>query len=171
MLRNFALDAIFRALSAPPVNITSSRDIGFGSYNLRPDIIPGVPVYIDDPSAPGGRRINRAAFDADTPNAEKRLGTFGRNSVRGFGLSQVDLALRREFTVREGMRLQFRVELFNALNHPNFAPPQTSLTSSLFGQSTQMLASSLGSGGAGGLNPIYQQGGPRSMQLGLKLQF
>jgi len=46
------------------------------------------------------------------------------------------------------------------------------LTNSQFGYSTQTLASSLGSGGAnGGLNPLYQIGGPRSIQLALKLQF
>jgi hypothetical protein len=42
----------------------------------------------------------------------------------------------------------------------------------LFGHSTQTLASSLGSGGAnGGLSPLYQIGGPRSIQLALKFQF
>ena len=42
----------------------------------------------------------------------------------------------------------------------------------LFGQATQMLGSSLGAGGqTGGLNPLYQIGGPRSAQLALKLQF
>jgi hypothetical protein len=41
-----------------------------------------------------------------------------------------------------------------------------------FGQSTQMLNNYLGSGGLkGGLNPLYQIGGPRSIQLALKLQF
>ena len=46
------------------------------------------------------------------------------------------------------------------------------LPSPLFGHSTQTLANSLGSGGAnGGFNPLYQIGGPRSIQLALKLQF
>jgi hypothetical protein len=46
------------------------------------------------------------------------------------------------------------------------------LTSSFFGRSTQTLANSLGAGGAnGGLNPLYQIGGPRSIQFALKLQF
>jgi hypothetical protein len=46
------------------------------------------------------------------------------------------------------------------------------LSSSLFGQSTQMLGRSLGNGGInGGLSPLYQIGGPRSIQLALKLQF
>jgi len=46
------------------------------------------------------------------------------------------------------------------------------LSSPLFGLSTQILASSLGGGaGSGGLNPLYQIGGPRSIQLALKLTF
>jgi hypothetical protein len=45
-------------------------------------------------------------------------------------------------------------------------PPNNSLTDPLFGHSTETLASSLGSGGAnGGFNPLYQIGGPRSIQL------
>ena len=70
------------------------------------------------------------------------------------------------------MELRFRAEFFNIFNHPNFGPPDNDLTSPLFGYSTQTLASSLGSGGAnGGFNPLYQIGGPRSIQLALKLQF
>jgi hypothetical protein len=68
--------------------------------------------------------------------------------------------------------LNFRSEFFNIFNHPNFGNPVNTLTNPLFGRSTQMLANSLGSGGAnGGLNPLYQIGGPRSIQFALKLQF
>ena len=46
------------------------------------------------------------------------------------------------------------------------------LSSPLFGRSTQTLANSLGSGGAnGGFSPLYQIGGPRSMQLVARLEF
>ena len=70
------------------------------------------------------------------------------------------------------MGLRFRVEFFNIFNHPNFGNPNNSLTSPLFGRSTQTLANSLGLGGAnGGFNPLYQIGGPRSIQLALKLLF
>lgn len=70
------------------------------------------------------------------------------------------------------LRLRFRAEFFNILNHANFGNPNISLPSPLFGRSTQTLANSLGSGGAsGGFNPLYQVGGPRSIQLALKLQF
>jgi len=65
-----------------------------------------------------------------------------------------------------------RADFFNLFNHPNFGPPTNYMTSPLFGQATQMLGSSLGAGGqTGGLNPLYQIGGPRSAQLALKLMF
>jgi len=54
---------------------------------------------------------------------------------------------------------------------PLVSPPTNYLTSPLFGKSTQMLGASLASGGQNGLNPLYQIGGPRSIQLALKLQF
>ena len=74
--------------------------------------------------------------------------------------------------VTERLALQVRADFFNIFNHPNFGSPINFLSSPQFGQPTQMLANSLGSGGqSGGLNPLYQIGGPRSIQLALKLQF
>jgi len=78
----------------------------------------------------------------------------------------------RQFRVTERVGLRFRAEFFNIFNHLNFGNPNNDLTSPLFGQSTQTLASNLGSGGAnGGFNPLFQIGGPRSIQLALNLQF
>jgi hypothetical protein len=92
--------------------------------------------------------------------------------VRAFGLFQWDLGVHREFPIREALKLQFRAEMFNVLNHPNFAPPSADTSSPDFGLSSQMLAQYLGSGaGVGGLSALYQIGGPRSMQLALKLNF
>jgi len=118
---------------------------------------------------PGGKIFNRAAFVS--PPAGQQ-GNFGRNVLRGFGASQIDLGLQRQFPLTENLRLNFRAEFFNIFNHPNFGNPINTLASPLFGRSTQTLANSLGSGGAtGGLNPLYQIGGPRSIQFALKLQF
>jgi hypothetical protein len=55
------------------------------------------------------------------------------------------------------------------LQHPNFGSPTNTLTSPLFGHSTQMLASSLAGADNAGFNALYQIGGPRSFQLALKL--
>jgi hypothetical protein len=91
---------------------------------------------------------------------------------RGFGATQIDLALRRQFRFTERFSLQARGDFFNILNHPNFASPINYLSSPHFGEATEMLANYLGSGGrSGGLNPLYQIGGPRSIQRALKLQF
>ena len=171
-LRNWFIDAILRARTATPVNLVTRSDVIGDDLVVelqRPDLIPGVPLYINDPTVAGGRRINRAAFSIPT---QLRQGTLAYNALRGFGLSQLDLALRRQFTLGEGLHLQFKAEVFNLFNHPNFGNPVNTLSSNLFGQSTQMLGRSLGSGGInGGLSPLYQIGGPRSIQLALRLQF
>ncbi|HWR36824.1 MAG TPA: carboxypeptidase regulatory-like domain-containing protein [Clostridia bacterium] len=171
LLGSWSIDTILQARSAPPINIVarSFAMMGGGYENIRPDVVPGVPFKISDPSAPGGWRLNKAAFT--TPPAG-RQGNLGRNGVRGFAANQIDFTLRRQFAINERVKLQFRSDFFNLFNHPNFADPRTSLTSGLFGRSTQTLAASLGAGGInGGFSPLYQIGGPRSIQLALKLQF
>jgi hypothetical protein len=104
-----------------------------------------------------------------------RQGTLGRNALRGFGATQWDYAVRREFILHEEVRLQFKAEFFNILNHPNFASPINDLDSPQFGQSTSMLSNGLGSNvsGSGGFGfaSVFEVGGPRSIQFGLKLQF
>jgi hypothetical protein len=81
--------------------------------------------------------------------------------------------VHREFPIHESLKLQFRAELFNVLNHPNFGPPDGNLTDPQFGQSTATLGRSLSGGnlGSGAFDPLYQLGGPRSIQFGLKLSF
>jgi len=179
ILGNWSIDSIFTLRSATPVDVRYGRDIGFGFFQLRPDIVQGIPLYLNDPNAPGGKRFNNTP-NPNNPNQkgpflipiDARQGTLGRNSLRGFPAKQVDLAIRRQFNISEGVRFQLKAEFFNVFNHPNFADPFFFLTSGLFGQSTQMLGRSLGSGGSnGGLNPLYQIGGPRSIQLALRLQF
>jgi hypothetical protein len=169
LLRNWSVDGILIARTASPIDVFFTRDIGFGPFNFRPDLVPGVPLYLQDSSFPGGRAINREAFAV--PQAG-RQGTVGRNTFRGFPLRQLDLALRRHFAVTERMKLQFRMDVFNVFNRPNFGDPVSDLNSGLFGRSTTMFGRSLGSNvGSVGLNSAYQSGGPRSVQLSLKLQF
>ncbi len=167
-LGGFVFDGIFRARSSTPVNILTGRDpFGFGITTVsRPGLVPDVPLYLKDPNVAGGRRFNPAAFDGITPIAQGRQGNLGRNVMRGFSAAQVDMAIRRTFRITERFSLQARAELFNLTNTPNFANPSGVMTGRNFGRSTQMLGT-----GLGGLSPLYQQGGPRSAQLALRLSF
>ncbi|MCU1304954.1 MAG: TonB-dependent receptor plug [Candidatus Sulfotelmatobacter sp.] len=191
----WSLQSILQAQSARPVPIQDGNFFrltnGFNP-DIRPDITPGIPLYLYGTQFPGGRAINNTpgAVPGGCPNGSPsvgpfcdppvdanfnaiRQGTLGRNVVRGFGLFQWDLGVHRDFAISESVKLEFRAEMFNFLNHPNFAPPVGDITSPDFGRSTEMLGQQLSGGslGAGGFSSLYQIGGPRSMQMALKLTF
>ena len=179
LLANWAIDAIVHSQTATPVNVIARPTIALSGQviNFRPDLIEGIPLYIDDPSAPGGRRFNNT-IDPSRPGCKgpfcpppaNRQGSLGRNALRAFPLNQIDLSVRRGFNLKEGVTLQFKTDIFNIFNHPNFGDPNNRLTQSTFGQATTMFGRGLGVGAAG-LSPLYQIGGPRSMQFSLKLEF
>ena len=148
------LVGFIRARSATPVSIVTGTDVlGLGVTTVaRPNVASGVPLYLDDPNVAGGKRINRAAFSLPAAGTQ---GNLGRNVLRGFGMAQFDLSVRRQFRLAERVSLQFRADAFNILNHPNFSNPSGDLTNSNFGVSTQMLGKGLGSAGiSGGFSPI-----------------
>lgn len=165
----FALDSIVRARTALPVLVVTGRDaLGLGITTVsRPDYVGGQPLYLYGDGYPGGWVFNRNAFDATTPQAQGRQGTLGRNVLRGFGLKQVDLSLRRHFRISERFGADLRADAFNLLNTPNFGNPSGVMTNANFGRTTAILST----GVTGGQNPQFQIGGPRSVQLGLRLQF
>jgi len=193
ILSGWSLQSIIKAYSSPPVDVTISTNQSFSEkpVYVRPDVLPGVPFYLYGPQYPGGRIINNTP---DGPNMScvgpfcfppmdangniLRQGSLGRNALRGFPASQWDFAVHRDFPIHESLKLQFRAEMFNVLNHPNFAPPYSALnlgfgSNAQFGYSLQTLGQYLGanSSGGGALSPLYQFGGPRSIQLALKLSF
>jgi len=162
-------DSVIFARTAPPVDVIGGivEADGIALYP-RPDVVPGVPLVLHGPQYPGGKAFNPAA---STPPPTGQQGDFGRDVLRGFGAAQADVAFQRQFNLTEKVGLRFRGEFFNLFNHPNFGQPTNSLTSAQFGQSTQTLASSLAGADNAGFNPLYQIGGPRSIQLALKLEF
>jgi len=184
-LRGWSVQNIVQARSAPPVNVTSAVFVPNFAGLARPDVVVGVPIYLHGsqcvselgPPCAGGTGFNPAAFtnppvDPNTGLA-LRQGDLGRNALRGFGLWQWDFAVHRDFAIHDQLVLQFRSELFNVLNHPNFGPPNPNIGFPNFGQSTQMLGQSLSNQnlGGGGFSPLYQIAGPRSIQFALKLTF
>jgi hypothetical protein len=142
------------------------NSFGLGFDNVRPDLA-GAP-WTDDPTAPGGRRLNARAFRI--PGAGQ--GSLGRNALRGFGLVQLDMALERQWTLTEPAQLRFRLEAYNATNRASLADPVRYLSSALFGQSTSLAGLMLGAGRPNsGLSPAFQPGGPRSLQAGFSVRF
>jgi len=171
MAGGWSANAILRARSGFPITVLESEEYsGITLTNaFRPLLLLGQPLWIGDPNTPGGRRLNPAAFLA-MPTGQQ--GDLGRNSINGFGMAQLDMAVSRDFPIREKVALEFRVDAFNALNHPNFADPVRYLDNPLFGQSSSMLNMMLGTGSPGsGLSPLLGTGGPRMFQLGLRLHF
>lgn len=166
ILLGWGFDGRLMSRTGFPVTLQGNllTDSGTGSqYYGNLNVVPGQPVYLHGDAYPGGRAINRAAFQLPISGA---VGDAPRNFVRGFGMTQVNLAARRTFALGSRFTLQFRAEAFNILNHPAFGLVDPTFTDALFGQSTQTLNQSLATMGA-----QYQQGGPRSMQFALRLRF
>ena len=154
--------------TGPAITDPITGDVIYGELNYN-----GKNPYVYKPGIPGGRQIDPTIFNATT--SATGVGTAPRNFLRGFGEVQANLTLQREFPIYERLNLQFRAEAFNIANHPNFGTINTTCgattagatcNNSIMGQATNTLSI-----GLGGLSSLYQQGGPRSLQLALKLKF
>lgn len=169
--RGWSLDTVIVARTGFPFNATiSDFTLGLGTPS-RPDLVPGQSFWINNPAAPGGKSLNPLAFALPST---VRQGNEGRTDIPGFGLAEMDLSLGRKFNIRERYNLQFRADAFNLLNHPNFTNPTAafSFASGPLQSQTQALQSSqMLNFGLGGLNPLFAEGGPRSLQLSMRLNF
>jgi hypothetical protein len=174
ILEGWGLDARALVRTAFPITLAGNTEINSATgdtYYSGLNYDPSRPVYLYGSQYPGGRAINggvnNTANPAFTiPTGTNVSGNAPRNFVRGFGLSQVNLAMRRQFILYKETTLQFRAETFNLFNHPNFGYVFPGITGAQFGQATTMLNGSLGTVAA-----QYQQGGARSMQFSLRLRF
>jgi len=169
----WGIDGRMNVRTAFPITLTGNvlTDPTGARYYSGVNYDPSKPTYLYGKQYPGGKMINggpdvSASTAAFTKPAGTAAGDASRNFVRTFGASQVNVAIRKSIHLVDGLSLQFRAETFNVLNHPNFGYVDPTLTDALFGQSTKTLNTSLGS-----MSSLYQQGGPRSMQFSLKLQF
>jgi len=168
---DWQLDLVWSVRSGAPFSVTTTQTLDSSVYTVRPDLVPGEAVWIDDPTSPDRRRLNPAAFVAPQ---EPRQGTLGRNTLRASPLRQVDLAVSRSISLAGHGALRLRVDAFNVLNVSNIGTPRYVLQGpKLSGGPYQTYANALGTGTLqyGGLTPLQQQGGPRSIQLGLRFDF
>jgi hypothetical protein len=181
ILHNWGMDDRFTARAGFPVTLDGNQSFDPATLQFVYDglnLVPGQSIYLygancasilqglgnllPGQGCPGGRAVNPNAFTAPATG----LGDAPRNFVRGFGAWQMDIAIRRDFPIHERLKLQFRAEAFNIFNHPNFGTINANFGQTTFGQTTATLANSLGV-----LSPLYQMGGPRSVQFALKLLF
>lgn len=168
MLNQWNVDLRIQARSALPVDITGPQVVAPQTgqlYAYSPNLVPNQPIYLRGDAYPGKRIINLNAFSMAPSGVQ---GDTPRNFARGFDAIQSDVALHRTFAVREGLGIEFRAEAFNLFNHPQFGTIYSNLEygAGQFGYAYNTL-----NGQLGGLNPLYQSGGPRSLQMMLRLSF
>jgi len=108
-----------------------------------------------------------------TPPPLGHFGSMRRNIFPDSGFRNLDFSLAKNWHLGESLRMQFRAELFNILNHPNFANPYGGQNG--YGQNDPGAPGTFGCGCAtpdiAAANPAVGSGGPRSVQLGLKFIF
>jgi hypothetical protein len=143
---NWRFSPIFKIVAGEYLDITTSTDVGL---NTIPD--QRVNQVLGNPYGKKTMRnyLNPAAFSLP---AVGTLGNVGKNSVRGPGYWQFDIAVSRSFQVREAQRMEFRVEAFNVTNTVFMNNPETTLNSNTFGQ-------------------VLSSRDPRIMQFALKYVF
>jgi len=175
LLRDWSLNSTLYIQSGSPMPVTAGTIAGPDGMvtTLRPDLVRGVPLWVRDSNAPGGRKLNFAAFQKPPdnpvfPGIRARQGTLGRNVVTVSGIFQVNMAIARKFSLTENWNLELRAEAFNLFNHPQFSRYNSDI---LAGPSAFGLASSTLNKTLGGQNFLYQIGGSRSMQFSIRLSF
>jgi Carboxypeptidase regulatory-like domain len=145
-----------------PLLSSTADESGQDLIYQRPDCSGVKPTYqFSDPHIATITNAD-AIFSTPAPNT---IGTCGRNSFRGPNFRQWDFNLNKTTKLTEKMSLQVRFEVFNLLNHPNFANLQSAkFTSSVFSQygSTPDIFAG---------NPYLSSGGARAAQIGAKVIF
>ena len=172
LFEGWGLDARFIARTAFPVDLlgTFAFDPITGiPYYSGVDVIPGKPLYLHGHNYAGYRIFNGgplATAPAFSLPSSTLQGDAPRNFMRGFDEVQGNLAVRQAYHLHDDLSMQLKVEAFNVFNHPNFGYIDPSLTDAYFGQSLKMLNQSFGAAGS-----HYDEGGPRAIQLSIKLSF
>jgi Carboxypeptidase regulatory-like domain/TonB dependent receptor/TonB-dependent Receptor Plug Domain len=162
--KGWQLSTIYTALHGHPFSVFkngSSDPSGQGltGSSLRGSFN-GVPVVIQS------RNVNQyvsKSFGSPDPGT---VGTTPRDFLFGPGLSQWDLTLAKNTKIGERLNIQLRWEVYNVLNRGNFSrfSLDNGVNSSSFGSLSETPDVAAG-------NPVIAQGGPRNMNLALKITF
>jgi hypothetical protein len=157
ILGGFQLSGVASIMSGTPITITQGNafNLNAGGSGQIPDQVLST-VDIPGGIGVGHPYFNRAAYAiVNIPSGStQRFGSAGRNNIRGPGYFNIDMSLFRTFTFTETVKLQFRAEALNVLNHPNFGNPNGDINNSNFGYITSTTGT-----------------GERNMRFGLRLSF
>jgi len=147
ILGGWQLGGVFSKTTGEPFTVTTSGNLTNAGGADRPN-------RIRRGDLPASERTVDRWFDisAFTVQPQYTYGNSGRNILFGPGITNIDFSLAKYFVIKEGMRLQFRAESFNASNTPAFGNPNANITGAGVGQ-------------------ITTAGEPRRIQFGLKLLF
>lgn len=96
-------------------------------------------------------------------------GTMGRDILRNSGFKDWDLSVTKDWKFKDRLTAQFRAEVFNILNHPIFANPGRGIPDA--NPAGAQFSCGCNTPDQAAQNPVLGAGGPRAMQLGLKLIF
>ncbi|MCX6638122.1 MAG: TonB-dependent receptor [Acidobacteria bacterium] len=157
-LGGWELSGITSFQSGAPSNVTVPVDVArIGVSSSRASVA-------GDPKLSAGQRtltrwFNTEAFLPPEKMVQGRFGDSGRNILIGPGFSQWDVALLKNFRLREKLNLQFRAESFNLWNHAAFTGINTTVRFDAAGKPTQNYGA------------VTSSGPGRILSFGLKLIF
>ena len=157
IVNGWQISGITRMYTGKPFDVQISSDVaGIGAtQNQRPNIVN--PLTTGPQSA--DMWFNIFAFGRP---ASYTFGNMGRNSLRGPGVQRWDISLFKNFALNErGRVVQFRAEVFNALNHPSLTTIATSLTTTTAGVTPV----------GNGFGAVTGTRDAREMQFAVKLTF
>ena len=129
---------------------TAGAGAGTGGIFIRPNYILGQAVALSGSARTTDHFFNTAAFSLP---AAGTFGDLGRNTIMGPGLTDLDMVIAKNIALTESVKLQLRVECFNAFNHPNF-----NIVGRIINDPTTF-------------GKVLSQLDPRELQFGIKLQF
>jgi hypothetical protein len=141
----------------------------------RPDLVPGVPLYIPSTLQPGLKTINPAAFQAPPVDANgnfTRFGNAGNGIIRALNIWQMDMAIMKDTKINERFGIQFGVQAFNILNHVQFGDFGNSVLAYVGGPSLAVPSDfGLIKSSVNGLGTNTGTGLPRQLQFMLRLKY
>jgi hypothetical protein len=141
-LDGWQVSGIFARQSGTPLDITASATNLHAPGNTQRANVVSTPLILGNTGpgqfyfTPGAFTTPAATLTSSTGVAYAPFGTLSRNGsgLNGPGYLNLDASIFKKFRFSERVGGDLRADIFNALNHPNFNNPNTSLTSTTFGQ-------------------------------------